>query len=92
MDAQRIQQAGQWHDRLDRVDPFYGDVHELRVLVDQAPCLALRDWLTDHIAKMPQQRTELTAPESDFSVLVRDESNCQGCNANCCKGIFCIRT
>lgn len=38
-----------WQDRLDRIDPFFGDLSELQSLVSTAPCPEAAAWLNSQI-------------------------------------------
>lgn len=38
-----------WQDRLDRIDPFFGDLGELQSLVSSAPSPEAAAWLTAQV-------------------------------------------
>lgn len=38
-----------WQDRLDRIDPFFGDLGELKSLVSSAPSPEAAAWLTAQV-------------------------------------------
>lgn len=43
-----------WQDRLDQLDPFFGDPDKLAELVTSAPSPELAVWLTERIAQTRQ--------------------------------------
>lgn len=43
-----------WQDRLDQLDPFFGDPDKLAELVASAPSPELAAWLTERVAQTRQ--------------------------------------
>lgn len=48
-----------WLDKLDVVDPFYGDPEKLKELVDEAPSPQLKNWLSKQIEENQKFRSLL---------------------------------
>ncbi len=51
--------AYSWQDRLDHLDPFFGDPDQLAELVASAPTPELAAWLTERIAQTRQFITQI---------------------------------
>ena len=54
--------ANSWQDRLDQLDPFYGDPDKLAELVASAPTPELAAWLTERIAQTRQFIAQIQQP------------------------------
>ena len=48
-----------WLDKLDVVDPFFGDPKRLEMLVNEAPNEQLKDWLSKQIEENQKFRSLL---------------------------------
>jgi len=90
IDYQRIEAAAAWHDRLNAVDPYFGNVFELRELAATAPCESLREWLYDNIRNAPERQALRRRDDvAGYAIDDPDGSQCPGCEQQC--GIFCSR-
>lgn len=54
----------EWMDRLDQIDPFFGNAEMLSQLLESAPTKGLREWLARQIRRNKLLEPLFRAPET----------------------------